>query len=369
MTSFGCNEIILPGFNPSFIIQGQVYHRIGSLCPPPEDHPKFCQIYFMDNIASQVNTRCNIINGLVPEVVQNISQELSDNNHYVSILKTAKEVFEQQDNRQSIKVVINEERRPPGGHARRYNSPLSDDIGILMPNDNTHNRDIVLHYRNSTLVRICELHRGYDPLQYPLIFPYGTYGWHINLKLQNGKKLTCKLYYCYMLMVRTPVSTVLQAKRLIQQLLVDSYSKTETEQLQFLRREQKSLRADSYQDLRDALLDRDDDPSNVGRRIVLPATFTGGPRYMHERQQDAMSYVRLYGHPDLFITATTNPNWVEIRDNLLPEQNPADRPDIIARVFRLKVLKLLDMLKCEMIFGKVQAWLYSIEWQKRDLPH
>ena len=52
----------------------------------------------MDNITSQVTTRCNIINGLVPEVVQNVSQVLSDNNHYVSILKTAKEVFEQQDN-------------------------------------------------------------------------------------------------------------------------------------------------------------------------------------------------------------------------------------------------------------------------------
>ena len=27
------------------------------------------------------------------------------------------------------------------------------------------------------------------------------------------------------------------------------------------------------------------------------------------------------------------------------------------------------MLKLEMVFGKPQAWLYSIEWQKRGLPH
>jgi len=91
------------------------------------------------------------------------------------------------------------------------------------------------------------------------------------------------------------------------------------------------------------------------------STFIGGPRYMHERQQDAMSYVRLYGHPDLFITVTTNPNWPEIRDSLLPGQNPFDRPDIIARVFRLKVLKLVEMLTRDMVFGKVQAWLHSIE--------
>ena len=113
-----------------------------------------------------------------------------------------------------------------------------------------------------------------------------------------------------------------------QQYLVDAYCKIETERLQFLRREQTALRADCYQDLRDAILDGDVDPSNVGRRIVLPSTFTGGPRYMHERQQDAMTYVRKYGHPDLFITTTTNPNWPEIKDNLLPGQDPQDRPDI-----------------------------------------
>ena len=41
----------------------------------------------------------------------------------------------------------------------------------------------------------------------------------------------------------------------------------------------------------------------------------------------------------------------------------------MTRVFRLKVQKLLEMLKSEMVFGKPQVWLYSIEWQKRGLPH
>ena len=89
-----------------------------------------------------------------------------------------------------------------------------------------------------------------------------------------------------------------------------------------------ALRADCYQDLQDAILDGHGDPNNVGHRIILTSTFTGGPRYMHERQQDAMSYVRKYGHPDLFITATTNPNWPEIKNNLLPGQDPQDWPDI-----------------------------------------
>ena len=194
--------------------------------------------------------------------------------------------------------------------------------------DSTHS----LEYRakSTTLLaaHISELHIGYDPLQYPLLFPYGTDGWHVNLKLQNGRKLTAMVYYCYHIMVRQTVSVLLCAKWLFQQYLVDAYCKIETRRLQFLRCEQTSLRADCYHDLPDAILDGDGDPSNVGRRIVLPSTFTGGPHYMHECQQDAMTYVRAYGHPDLFITTTTNLNWPEIKDNLLPGQDPQDCPDI-----------------------------------------
>ena len=294
MTSFGCNEITMAGFNPSFRVQGQVYHLIGSIAPSAGESPKFCQIYFIDSQESQVATRCRVVDGLRPDIVSNINQLLIDHNHYVEVFKLAKEIFEQQDNPANVKVVINEAKRPVGEHSRRYNSPLSDEVGILMPNDNVHNRDIILHYRDGGLQHISELHRGYDPLQYPLLFPHGTDGWHINLKLQNGKKLTALVYYRYHIMVRQNVSILLRAKRLFQQFLVDAYCKIETERLHFLRREQTALRADCYQDLRDAIIDGDGDPRNVGRRIILPSTFTGGPRYMHERQQDAMTYVRKY---------------------------------------------------------------------------
>ena len=49
MNSFGCQEITVAGFNPSFRIQGQVYHLIGSIMPTTGESPKFCQIYFIDN--------------------------------------------------------------------------------------------------------------------------------------------------------------------------------------------------------------------------------------------------------------------------------------------------------------------------------
>ena len=145
------------------------------------------------------------------------------------MFKLAKEIFEEADTPTDVKIVINETKRPSGEHSMRYNRPLSDDIAVLMPNDATSNRDIVLHYRDDGSRHISELHRGYDPLQYPFLFPYGTDDWHVNLKLQNGRKLTAMVYYRYHIMVRQTLSVLLHAKRLYQQYLVEAYCKIETE--------------------------------------------------------------------------------------------------------------------------------------------
>lgn len=78
---------------------------------------------------------------------------------------------------------------------------------------------------------------------------------------------------------------------------------------------------------------------------------------------------RAHGRPDLFVTFTCNPSWKEITDELMPGQKPIDRHDLIARVFRLKVQKLMGVITKGKVFGDVQCYMYSIEWQKRGLPH
>ncbi|XP_044741944.1 uncharacterized protein LOC123302915 [Chrysoperla carnea] len=103
--------------------------------------------------------------------------------------------------------------------------------------------------------------------------------------------------------------------------------------------------------------------------VVLPSSFTGGPRYMHERTQDAMTYVRHYGRPDLFITFTCNPKWPEITELLRQGQKSHDRHDIVARVFNVKVKHMMKLLTVGSIFGKTKCHMYTFEWQKRGLPH
>jgi hypothetical protein len=82
-----------------------------------------------------------------------------------------------------------------------------------------------------------------------------------------------------------------------------------------------------------------------------------------------MCYVRKFGRPSLFITVTCNPGWKEIKDELLPGQTAQHRPDLIARVFNLKRKELIRQLTEHCIFGKSIAYLCSVEWQKRGLPH
>ena len=78
--------------------------------------------------------------------------------------------------------------------------------------------------------------------------------------------------------------------------------------------------------------------------------------------------MRIYGRPDPFITMTTNPKWTEIKTNLEHGQQAHDRPELVVCVFKQNLDMLMELLKDGAI-GELQAWLYSIEFQKRDLPH
>ncbi|XP_076037351.1 uncharacterized protein LOC143022853 [Oratosquilla oratoria] len=94
---------------------------------------------------------------------------------------------------------------------------------------------------------------------------------------------------------------------------------------------------------------------------------------MKQRQQDALAYVTHYGSPDFFITFTMNPAWQDlseaIRQTEATPKSGADRPDLVSRIFKQKVDSLMEDLTVKNVFGKVKAYLYSIEWQKRGLPH
>jgi hypothetical protein len=54
---------------------------------------------------------------------------------------------------------------------------------------------------------------------------------------------------------------------------------------------------------------------------------------------------------------------------LLPHQTPADKPDLTAHVFHMKLQELLKDLCEKHYLGEVAAYVYTIEFQKHGLPY
>ena len=165
------------------------------------------------------------------------------------------------------------------------------------------------------------------------------------------------------------VNPILRGRSLGQQYIVDQFAKTELSRLAYIECHQKELRAEVYSGAKDAMNKSDGDISGLGKRVILPSSFTGGDRYMHQQYLDSIALYQRFGHSHLFITMTCNPKWCEIQDQLNPGETALDRPDLVARVFKLKKQQLIRDLGTEMIFGGLLARTHSIEFQKRGFPH
>ncbi|XP_044588730.1 uncharacterized protein LOC123267907 [Cotesia glomerata] len=347
---------------------------------PNEPH-KFLQIYFIGGedsgsaLANRVDAHCgynNLDSFFTRRIVSELDALLNEHNELLKIFKSHMHKLESDNHA----IVINPDKTPAGEHIRRFNAPVADDVAGIMVGDRTGAREIVIRRRNNNLQFIADTHRSYDALQYPLIFWKGQDGYSINIKqrdpvsgAETNKNVSSKDYYAYRLMIRRGLDNViLRFRELCQQFMVDMYAKIEGERLRYLRYNQLKLRVEEYIHLRDAIVNNAD-AAEIGNSVILPSSYVGSPRHMQEYIQDALTFVREYGRPCLFITFTCNPKWPEITSLLLPGQNAIHRHDITARVFRQKLKSLINFITKSHVFGPTRCWLYSVEWQKRGLPH
>ncbi|KAK1353857.1 hypothetical protein POM88_052222 [Heracleum sosnowskyi] len=149
---------------------------------------------------------------------------------------------------------------------------------------------------------------------------------------------------------------------------VDAWACIEHARLKWVLKNQNILRSDVYNNIVDSVNRGDVDASAVGKKVILPSSFTGSLRYMQQNYQDCMAVCRRFGSPDLFITFTCNPKWPKIQQfcDKIKNVTPAHRPDIMARVFKIKLDLLLEDLCRNHVLGKVIGVVYNIEFQKRD---
>ncbi|KAJ2913452.1 hypothetical protein MD484_g6981, partial [Candolleomyces efflorescens] len=300
-------------------------------------------------------------------------------NPFATLYRSAHQVMSQ-DSHPAVEVRI---RLMPGQDRRTHNTPTSDEFAIVVPNNHISEepRDIVIRLQGGGLHRISDLHPAYSPLQYPLLFVYGERGWSPDLKLraksdlsvESQRRMSQTQYAAFRLQQRRDeAETLIRGGRLFTCYIVDMFASADQNRLRYLREHQSEIRAELYSGLEDAISNHDAsgyDLSQLGRRVVLPSSYIGGPRNMMQRYQDAMAVARHYRRVDLFLTMTTNPKWPEIMRELLPGQTSYDRPDLVARVFQLKKKALLEDIYKHGIFGTAVAYVYTIEFQKRGLPH
>lgn len=112
-----------------------------------------------------------------------------------------------------------------------------------------------------------------------------------------------------------------------------------------------------------------EDGVNIGKMVILPSSFYDGPRVKQQNFQDSVCMVREFGKPDIFLIMTCNPNWPEIKEQLRPNETSFDRPDLVAWVFKLELNKLIELITKQEVLGELRGYLYTIEFQKRGLPH
>ncbi|KAG7990742.1 hypothetical protein I3843_02G039400 [Carya illinoinensis] len=310
-----------------FRAQGQIYHYLPDLIPS-DGQPSNLQLYFYD-IEHEFENRIVDSIRMDPSIIAQL-MDLLRVNPYSTFFRSIGDL----PNLEYQKICI---KSDPGLDQRVFNAPTSSEVAaIWVENDDSEHltpRDIFVfnHVGGSHLV---QYYFGcYDPLQE-------------NLK-----------------------SILLISGRLLQQFVVDMYIKIETSRLDYFRCNQQHIRSELYQGIVDSINLGQTNASRIGKRIILPSSFIGGPRDMQKRYLEAMTLVQRYGKPDIFLTMTCNPNWKEISTQLLPHEETQNRPDLIARIFRAKLEDLKYELFKREIFGKISAYVYVIEHQKRGLPH
>ncbi|XP_038697843.1 uncharacterized protein LOC119995423 [Tripterygium wilfordii] len=239
-------------------------------------------------------------------------------------------------------------------------------------------RDIIVEYQTGKLKQISDLHPTFMAIQYPILFQYGKDGYKINILYQfdtgTGKMkrefVTRREYYCYMLQQRSTESQLfIRGGILLQQYIVDAFTSIEDERLLYIRfkYQQEHYISEIYKGVQNAFLHGDISANTIGKRIIL----SGSPCYMIQHYHDAMAICHSLGNHDLFITFTCNKQWKEICDalNLILGQRAEDRPDIVSRVFHMKLIEFMKDIKQENYFDRAIGGIHTIEFQKKSLPH
>ena len=386
-------------------IQGSAYMLVGAIEPSnPETKPNFIQVFFNSKNEEEAILRTTINSGIVNknskiedvkkkhvEWLTSLHRWIRDNNPIYKVYEQVKN-FKPGEEEQDVKLVFTSNvPMNVDGDPRTFIDPnestgpvcISTEVGAIIDTRNSedgqYKHDIVIKKIGEGVKSVDSQHRMKEPLMYPLLFPYGSqgFGWNVYKQQRESKRRDGSTYhksvtghqYLKRRLFRqdNEHDMYLRHGRLTQEWILSSYLQVEKNNLDFLRHNQDKLKAGQYKEVQAAM--RTNQLGKAGVHVILPSSFKGSPRDNIQRYCDAMAVVRALGKPSYFITMTCNPKWKEIVDNLPNGLKAHECPDLVARVFQIKLKALLKDLTQKHVLGKHKGRTYVIEFQKRGLPH
>ena len=297
----GCFEMRKAFQGPPVVFcHGSVYHMSGSLFPDDPENALYAQVYLYDhNEAVRMRMQSTPFD-LDEHIVSSLQTMMHRINPYVERYQDMKKMVEKNPAEEiQCRIVVKETTDP-----RTYNKPKVFEPAVIFESKDgvpKPNRDIVVwpHDPELKAYRISNQSMHVDPMAYPFLFPYGELGWGPTLKHEGERKtekytrLTGIEFWSYRLMIRDAdvdesdpqmdpwpydqISLPHSGGLLFQQWLCDIFSRTEAQRLAWVLTNQETLRADSYDSIREAVLDPAYKPgvTKIGKQIILPASFQG----------------------------------------------------------------------------------------------
>ncbi|XP_020963738.1 uncharacterized protein LOC107610403 [Arachis ipaensis] len=364
------------GAPPIFRTGGQNYHRIGSLLPLKSEKPKFAQLYIYDTeneITNRMESfRSNIIAELMEtEIVSSLKVMMDENNVLAKAFRSARDRY-QIDGSADVKLRLITRRNTD---ARTYNLPTASEVAALILGDIDEsgvNRDIIIETKSRILQRIEVVHPMYLALQYPLLFSYGEDGYRLHIatssrpnvrRTEKRSTISMRDFFAYRLQRRTNESQILlRSRRLLQQFTVDAYTMVESERLLYLRLKQPTLRLGKFKQLHECMVRGETNAVNTGQRIILPKSFTCGPRYMFNNCKDAFTICKYAGYPSYFITMTYCLT-IEFQKRGLPHahlllfMHPESKPRTVDDIDKVIKTEISDKRENPKLYAAVEKYM------------
>nr|GEV70712.1 helitron helicase-like domain-containing protein [Tanacetum cinerariifolium] len=154
------------------------------------DHPRFIQMYIYDT-NNEVNNKMRHFGGLDgaalnPEIIEGLIHVLDEHNGLVKLFRTAR------DRCSAGKIQGFKIRLYNIGGMRGYELLTLDILGGIAFESASRSRidfDLIIEFRGGPPKRINKLHQPYMSLQFPLLFVFGETGFYLELMLKprNGR--------------------------------------------------------------------------------------------------------------------------------------------------------------------------------------